>query len=345
MTGASALGPWPGTRVLDAQTLAMEVLGDTLAGVVGLPPLVQLPARGPGAGSIGHAATLLEQLPVELGTHGWKLADHPGRDLERARALDREAIDTLAVAAHGWTGPLVVSVRGPWSVATRLYLARGDVVLSDPGAVRDLAAALGEGLAAHLAAVRTAVPGAEPVLVLREPGLPDVLAGAVPTFSGAGRLPAIEREVATATLAQVVAAARAGGAARVVAHGGARVARRALKTLAGAGADAIGIPARAIGGHRVELIAELVERGTGLWLGLPRLRPGATDVRPVVKAIAEPWRAVGLPAAALADVVVHLDTSAGVAGSDAPVVDGRDQRKGLRATVAVAAALAEIAAG
>lgn len=345
MTGASALGPWPGKQLLESQTMALDVLGDTPTGVTGLPPLVQLPGRGPGAESIGHAASLLASMPVEYGPHGWQLTDHPGRDLARAHSLDREALDTLAVAGHGWSGPLVVSVRGPWSVAAQLYLARGDVVLSDPGAVRELAAALGEGLARHLEAVRIALPGAEPILVLREPGLPDVLAGAVPTFSGAGRLRAVERDDATAVLAQVVAAARAGGATRVVAHGGARVARRALKTLGACGADAVGIPARAIASPRVELIAELVERGTGLWLGLPRLRPGTKDVRPVVRSIADPWLAVGLPREALADVVVHLDTSAGITGSDVAVADGREQRNGLRAAVRVAEALAEIAAG
>lgn len=342
MTGVSILGPWPGTRVHEAQSMAFGELADVPEGVTGLPATVQLPSRGPWAESVARTAALLSEMPVELGTHGWKLADRPGRDLERVQAQAREDLDTLAVVGHGHTGPLVLSVRGPWTLAAILYLARGDRVLSDHGAVRDLVDSLGEGIAGLLAQVRTALPGAEPVVVLREPMLPDVLGGTVADFSGRGRLWTIPAQDASTALASVVDAARAGGATSVVAHGGARFASRALAALAGSGADALGLSVVGVAGPQWEQVAALVETGRQMWFGLPQERHARrTDPAAVARTVAGPWTAVGLPAAGLADVVVHVETSRSVAGGDLVLSDHRAVRPALRAAVGVAAHLAE----
>ena len=85
----------------------------------------------------------------------------------------------------------MVGVAGPLTLAADLYLARGDRVLGDVGAVRELTDALAAGTAAHLAAVRVAVPGAEPVLVLDETRLAEVLLGRVRNFSGSSVLRAV----------------------------------------------------------------------------------------------------------------------------------------------------------
>ena len=83
-------------------------------------------------------------------------------------------------------------------------------MLKDPGAVRDLAASLAEGVAAHLAQVRRRVPGLTAiVLQLDEPGLPGVLAGTVPTASGFGRLPAVEAPIVADHLRTVLRGAAA----------------------------------------------------------------------------------------------------------------------------------------
>lgn len=344
MTGVALLGPWPGTRLLEAQQLVLGELTDVPAGVTGYPGMVHLPGRGPFADSVARTSALLPGLPVELGTHGWKLADRPGGDLAQARANLREELDALTVAALGYTGPLVLSVRGPWTLAATLWLARGDRVLSDPGAVRDLLASAAEGFRWLVASVRTAVPGAEPVVVLREPALPDVLAGTVPTFSGWTRLRAVEPERATPGLAQVVSALQAGGA-RVVVHGGVRFAARSFATLAGAGAEAVGLSAAALRAPQWEQVASAVEGGRRLWLALPPERHGRrTDSREVASTVAGPWRAVGLPGSGLAEVVVHVETSATVGGE---VVHRReaDARSALRVAREVAARLADVADG
>ena len=204
VTGVTVLGPWPGHKVLKAQDVAFTELADVPSGVTGMPPMVHMPKRGPYAESTARTAALLEGMPVELGTHGWKLADRPGPDLERSAALLREDLDALAVLGHAWAGPLVVTARGPWSLAATLWLARGDRVLSDHGAVRELVESLAEGLALLVARVRQAAPYAEIVLVLREPHLPDVLGGAVSTFSGHGRIVPSPSADASAALDRVI---------------------------------------------------------------------------------------------------------------------------------------------
>ena len=345
MTGVSLLGPWPGEAVLDAQTSVLDRLGDVPTGVAALPSFVQMPERGPWADSTGRAGAVLTGMPVEIGPHGWKLCDRPGRDAERARATLREDLDALAVAAHGWAGPLVVALRGPWSLAATLYLARGDRVLADPGASRDLAFSLAEGLGELLGRVRTAVPGAEVVLVLREPQLPDVLGGTVATFSGHGRLRAVDTDVARAGLAQVVTAGRGAGATGVVVHTGGRFARRSVTVAASSGADGLGLALSPLRGPQWETVASLVEEGVRLWFGLPRPQHGrATDPARVAATLRDPWRAVGLPASGLADVVVHVDTSSGVAGGDLVLTKPRAVRAALDDAVRVALELAEAGA-
>lgn len=343
MTGVSALGPWSGHKVHKAQAIAIGELTDTPDGVVGMPPMVHMPKRGPWAQTIARTAALLPGMPVELGTHGWKLADRPGADLEHVRALLREDLDALAECADGWKGPVVLTVRGPWTLSSVLYLARGDRVLSDRGAVRDVIGSLAEGIGEMLASMRAAVPGAPLTVVLREPLLPDVLGGAIPTFSGHSRLAAITRDDVSEGLRAVVTGARAGGAERVVVHGGARFASRSLKAMAGAGADSVGVGLAAVQGAQWEQIAAIIESGTGLWLGLPRDQPrkGGPDIEKLARMIYKPWAALGLPAAGLADVVVHTETSG---TGDQVVATLQDARAEIAIAIKVATELAARAA-
>ncbi|QTE28716.1 uroporphyrinogen decarboxylase/cobalamine-independent methonine synthase family protein [Pengzhenrongella sicca] len=329
MTAVSGLGPWAGTDVLEAQTAVMGELTSTPTGVDGLPFLVQLAARGYGAEPTGRGAALLAELPAELGPHGWKLADRPGRDCLRAAALLREDVDALAVAAYGYAGPLVAAVTGPFTLAAHLYLARGDRVLSDPGAVRELTESLAVGVADHLAALRVAVPGAEPTLVLDESTLAEVLLGRRPTFAGNSVLRAVPAGVVSEQLRLVAEAARAAGATRVVVHTG--ESWIPVRSVVAAGADAIALAVDGFNERGWDRIAEAVERGVGLWAGLPaavvaeagvgaaaragRSRGtgsdlGGPDVVGQAGALLGPWGRLGLPPARLRDVVVVAGPSA-----------------------------------
>ena len=335
MTAVSGVGPWPGTDALEAASAVVGDLVDTPSEVEGRPFAVQLPARGPWGDATGTAVALLADLPTELGPHGWKLADHSGRDLERARAFAREDLDALAVAAHGYAGPLVLPARGPFTLAAEVYLARGDLVLSDHGALRDVVASVAEGVAARVADVRRVVPGAEVGVLLHEPLLAQVLAGVVPGFSGRAPLRRVPGPVVAEGLSALADTVRGAGAAHVVVHGG--TAWSALAAVRASSADGAGLAVAGIGERGWEEVAVLVEAGRTLWAELPpqaSSQCAGPDVRGQADVLLRPWRTVGLPATGLRDVVL-------VAAAPPATATPDDARSALAGLVRAAGIVAE----
>ena len=305
MTGVTGAGPWPGLDLLEAQRVVLGELATTAEGVSGLPFAVLLTDRGPWGDLVGRATALLVDLPAELGPHGWRLTGRPGSDLARSRAHVRDDLDALAVAAHGWAGPLVVPVAGPVTLAASIDLARGDRVLSDPAALRDVAESLGSGLADHLAALSRAVPGARPVVLLHEPLLAAAIEAQVPTFSGRATLRALSVQLAGERVSAVLGAVWEAGAAGVTVHVGASLV--GLPAVTGAGADAVAVELAAVGSGGWEQLAEAVESGTALWAGLAgssRASGTGSDVPRQADQLLRPWAQVGLTAAALGQVVL-----------------------------------------
>jgi len=327
-------GPWPGLDVLEAQTVVVGDLVDTPSEVAGLPFTVQLAERGPWGDRTGRAAALLAELPTELGPHGWKLADRPGRDLARAQAYGREDVDALAVAGHGYVGPLVVPVLGPMTLAASLYLSRGDRVVSDAGAVRELAASLAAGLAEHLAAIRRSVPGAEPTVLLHEPLLAQVMAGVLPSFSGYSALRSVPGPVAAERIRDVAT----GAGAPVVVHGG--TAWTSLGAIRAADVDGFALAVDALDERSWEKVAEVVEGGLAFW---PELPPQASsqcagpDVTGQADTLTRPWRSVGLAMAGLRDVVLLAGDITGKGSPD----DARAVLAGLVRAARIVAERAE----
>lgn len=348
MTTVSGHGAWPGRErdELEAQQIVFGDLAAMPTGVDALPFLAQLADRGPGADAVGRTAALLSELSVELGPHGWKLADHEGMDQRRADAFRREDLGALAIAAHGYTGPLALEVVGPWTLAATLWSARGDRVLADAGARRELAESLGEGVRAHVAAVREQVSGLGDVVVqLSEPQLGAVHAGVLPTFSGYSRLRPVPGPDLVEGLRPVVDAVHAAGATAVV-HLGDTWSGIATAVLAGA--DAVGLDLGSLGSPNApgwderawELLARATEKGVGLWAGLPPARVSQCAgpmLGELVRTVAEPWHRIGLPAAGL-DTVTLLSSPRRALGST-------DAHRAELATLGrVAEALAERAA-
>lgn len=368
MTAAAGLGPWPGTDPLTAHLAVFDVVADAPAGVGGMPNLVQLPARGPAAGAVGRSLALLEDLPAGLEPHGWRLRANPGADLRRARATLRADLEALAIAARGYAGPLVLPVLGPWSLASRVWLPRGERVLADPVAVRDLVDSLAVGLREHVADVRRRVPGAEPVVLLAEPALADVLIGAVPTFSGRARLAAIEGAVVREALRRFVAGLgslrtgnSSGGSDDLRIHDavGARSADlpvrgahhdleiafqvpadpASVRLGASVGPGGLGLDVTAAGAALWEPLAEAAEAGVRPWLGV--IRPvrdtaagAGSEAVAAARALERAWTSIGLDRAQLTDVVVTPASGlAGVTPERAAAV--------LRAAVDAARDLAE----
>ncbi|TDC68911.1 methionine synthase [Actinomadura sp. GC306] len=303
---ATGIGSYPGTDPAEALRIVLGELPD-------LPHLPELPARGPGADLIGRTAGLLIDMPVHVEPSGWRFSDRPGRDTLRSRdhlARDLDVLEELA-AAHD--EPFKIQVCGPWTLAATIELRHGDRALKDPGAVRDLAASLAEGAAAHVADVRRRLPAARIVLQLDEPALPAALAGTVPTASGFSRLRAIEEPVAEHVLRTVIETACADGAAYPVVHCCARDVPFAL--LRGAGARAISVDMSRIARRDDDAVGETIDAGTGLLLGAV---PATDTALPSLRATAEPvrelWRRLGFPAARLAEQAV-LTPACGMAGA------------------------------
>jgi hypothetical protein len=197
---ATGIGSMPGTDIAEAQRIVLGELPD-------LPHLPELPGRGPGADMIGRAGAFLVELPIELYAARWRTTARPGHDLRVARDLLERDLDTMTQQAAEFAGVFKVQVPGPWTLAAALGLPIGGQVLRDPGACRDLAASLADGVRAHVAEVRARLPRASVLLQLDEPSLPTVLAGRVPTESGFGTLRAVDPAVARTALSGVVAAA------------------------------------------------------------------------------------------------------------------------------------------
>ena len=132
-------------------------------------------ARRPAGGD--HAGRLAARRPPRAATSA-------GRATCCARDLD-----ALEEPPPATTGPLKVQVCGPWTLAATIELtAARDPALADPGAVADLTASLAEGVAAHVAEVRSACPARTCCCSSTSPPLPAVLAGTVPTASGLSRV-------------------------------------------------------------------------------------------------------------------------------------------------------------
>lgn len=339
MTAVSALGPWPGGDPLEAQTTVLGDVTDLPDGVEGLPWTVRLPDRGPYGSAVASGLGLLVDVPAELGPHGWRLADRPGGDAARLAAARRADLDALAVAAHGWDGPLVVPVLGPLSLAAGVYLARGDLAVSDEGAVAELVESLAAGVVEHLAAVRRSVPGARPTVVLHEPLLAQVVAGVLPSFSGYARLRSVPAPVASERLGRAVTVLHDAGVERVVLHVGTGAA--AVGAARGAGADALGLEVEGLDERRWEAVAEIVEHGLPLWAGVPRpatSQCAGPDVRGVADTVLRGWERVGLTRPGLRDVVLLAPAGPAVPTARGGTTDPAAARSTL-ATVARAAAL------
>jgi methionine synthase II (cobalamin-independent) len=180
-----------------------------------LPHLPELPARGPHADMTARALAVAADLGADLQPAGWRLTGSQGAagvDHRRAISLLAQDLDLVEELTQGYSGRFKIQVAGPWTLAATVEKPRGDRVLADHGARRELAEALAEGLRAHVADVRRRIPGADLVVQVDEPALPTVIAGRVPTASGFHRHRSVDLPDASAALAWVLGAVAESGA-------------------------------------------------------------------------------------------------------------------------------------
>lgn len=307
----SVLGPATGVGSMpggDARETAKTVTG-TFAGGEGIPFLPELPARGPGADMIGRTAGMLVDLYARVEPSGWRLGDRPGRDTRRAESWLREDLDALEEYTQGYAGPLKVQAVGPWTLAATLERRNGEAVLGDPGACRDIAGSLAEGLRTHLADVRRRVPGARVILQLDEPSLTAVLRGQVRTASGYRTHRAPDRQLVESALRELTGLHDG----PVLVHSCAPDVPFAL--LRRAGAAGVSFDFDLLTERDDDAIGEAVEDGLKLFAGVvPGTGEGLSDPAGSVMGVRTLWRRLGLNPGLLAETVT-VTPSCGLAGA------------------------------
>ncbi len=306
MTVASGVGSWPGTTSEEYAEAVSVVFGEA----PDLPYLPELPGRGTHAGMIGRALAMIADLGFDLQPAGWRLTDSPGIDHRRARSLLAQDLDLLEEHTQDFHGVLKVQVTGPWTLAASVEKPRGDKVLADHGARREVAQALAEGVATHLADVRRRVDAEHVVVQVDEPALAPVLAGTVPTASGFGRHRAVHPPEASEALSWLFE--RAGGEPWV--HSCAPGTPWGL--LRGAGARGLSADLAVLGPEELDALAEALDAGERVALGVvPSLEPeNAPTERSVTESVLRTLDLLGLDPDGVSDLLV-LTPSCGLAGA------------------------------
>ncbi|WP_210502625.1 uroporphyrinogen decarboxylase/cobalamine-independent methonine synthase family protein [Nocardioides xinjiangensis] len=326
MTAATGIGSMPGTRDADHAEAVRLVLGE----LPGLPHVPEVPGRGVAAAMTGRGLAVVEGLAADLQPAGWRLTDTSGVDHRRARSLLAQDLDTVEELAQGYEGTFKTQVAGPWTLAATVEKPRGDKVLSDHGARRELAQALAEGVGGHLADLRRRIPGVDRwVGQVDEPALAAVVAGQVPTASGFGRHRSVDLPEASAHLEWVVAAIADAGAEAWV-HSCAPETPWSL--VAGTGVAGLSADLDVLGPADLDTFAEALEAGLTAALGVvPSTDPatGPSDAR-VTERVQRWLDMLGLDPEAVGQRLV-VTPSCGLAGAT-PAWAARALR--LAATVA-----------
>ena len=316
MSAATGVGSYPGEDQAAYDEAVRLVVGE-LAVDHGLPHLPEVPGRGAGAAMTGRALAVVAELGVDLQPAGWRLTGTQGAsgvDHRRARSLLAQDLDTLEEQAQDYVGAFKTQVAGPWTLAATVERPRGDKVLADSGARRELAQALAEGLGDHVRDVRRRLPGVERLVVqVDEPALAAVMAAKVPTASGFGRHRTVHPPEASEALEWVLAAITAAGAEPWV-HSCA--AGTPLRLIRGAGARGLSVDLAVATAADHDVLAEALEAGEGVALGVvASVDPGeAPSDATVTESVLRWLDMVGLDLAEVGERLV-LSPSCGLAGA------------------------------
>jgi methionine synthase II (cobalamin-independent) len=305
---ASGVGSWPGTAPRQAAEVVVGELADALAHIV------ELPARGVGADMLGRAGALLIDVAIDTVPRGYRIAARPGAVTRRAVSMLDEDMDALEEAweiagLRGGQRVVKVQAPGPVTLAAGLELANGHRAITDPGALRDLAASLAEGVAAHRAALARRLD--TPVVVqFDEPSLPAALGGQLTGVTALSPVAALDEAVAGALLDTCVAVV----GADVVLHS--CVAEFPWNLLQRSTIGAVSIDVGTLRATDLDGIAAFVESGRTVMLGVvpgtaPERRPSAEEVAKAVVAVTD---RLGFGRSALRDRI-GVTPACGLAGA------------------------------
>ncbi|WP_310526171.1 methionine synthase [Nocardioides sp.] len=310
MSLATGVGSMPGD---DARAYA-EAVRLSVGELPDLAFVPELPGRGVTANMTGRALAIVDGLGVDLQPAGWRLTDASGIDHRRARSLLAQDLDQVEEQAQDYAGAFKAQVAGPWTLAATVEKPRGDKVLSDHGARRELAQSLAEGLRGHVADLRRRLPSVERLIVqVDEPMLPAVLGGGVPTASGFGRHRTVHPPEASAAL-EVVLGAIADAGAEPWVHSCAPGVPWAL--VAGAGARGLSVDHAMLETSDLDVLAQALDDGLVVALGVvASTDPSAVPSDAVLTERVLRWLdMLGLDPAEVSDRLV-ITPSCGLAGA------------------------------
>ena len=279
---ASGVGSWPGTAARQAAGVVVGELADAMAHIV------ELPARGVGADLLGRAGALLIDVAIDTMPRGYRITARPGAVTRRAVSLldeDMDAFEEAWETAGLRGGGRVVKVQapGPITLAAGLELSNGHRAITDPGAVRDLAASLAEGVAAHRAALARRLD--TPVVVqFDEPTLPAALGGQLSGVSALSPVAALDEAVAITLLDTCVAFSSKAGADVLVHCCAPELPWNLLQRSA---VGAVSVDVGTLRAADLNGIGAFVESGRTVMLGVvaaraPERRPSADEVAAAV---------------------------------------------------------------
>lgn len=301
---ATGIGSWPGSSPRQAAEIVVGELHQ-------LPHLVELPARGVGADLIGRAGALLVDIAIDTVTRGYRIASSPGAVTRRAVSLLAEDLDALEEAwekAGGPGHPVKVQAPGPITLAASLELSNGHRAITDPGALRDLAASLAEGVARHSAEVARRL-STTVVVQFDEPLLPVALAGRLAGVTAMTPVHPVDEARAIGLLDECAAAV-----------GDAMLHCCAddfpWKLLQRSAIRAISVDVSNVGDSDIDGLGEFIDSGRTAVLGLipsvaPERRPSAEEVAIAAARITD---RLGFPRSVLRDRV-GISPACGLAGA------------------------------
>lgn len=184
MMRITAAGSLPGTDFRGALSAMAEALPELL-------PWPELPARGPGSDFFGRALGLVPEMNFDTWAGTWRMSGGSGRAHRLAVSQWRADLDDAEELLADFDGVLKVAVAGPWTLATGVDLQRGEKILADAGALRDLSQALAQGISDLTSEFARRLPGVRLRIQVDEPSLIAVADGKVSTTSGLFRYPAV----------------------------------------------------------------------------------------------------------------------------------------------------------
>lgn len=263
---------------------------------------------------IGRAAALLIDIALDTVPRGYRVAAHPGAVTRRAISLLDEDLDALEEAweragLRGGDRTVKVQACGPITLAAQIELPSGHRAITDEGAVRDLAASLAEGVAAHRAEVSRRL-GSTVVVQLDEPSLSPALSGRLTGVTSLTPVHPIDESVALGLLDDCVAAA-GGEVALHSCHPDLPWSMLRRSTF-----HAVSIDASAPGRVDFDGLGEFVDAGRSVVLGIipvtaPPVPPSAREIAETAAALTD---RLGFPRAVLAERV-GVTPTCGLAGA------------------------------